>query len=146
LATSGLQSWNTVWNNGQPVTSQSLTAFPGSGVRNVTATAADGSFTVSSYLYGQLQSVTRYDSLYNQLSAVTYTYDPHGRANRVTDARNGTTTNWFNAADQISGTATPAPAAGQSSQVTTNYFDTSGRVWKTTLPDNTSGLVYLANA
>jgi len=62
----------------------------------------------------------------------------HGRANRVTDARNGTTTNWFNAADQINGTATPAPAAGQSSQVTTNYFEISGRIWKTTLPDNTS--------
>lgn len=139
-ATSGLQSWNTVWNNGQPVTSHMQTAFPGGGMHNVTATAADGSFTVSSYLYGQLQSVIRYDSpyFYNQLSAVTYAYDPHGRAKRITDARNGTATNWFNAADQISGTATPAPAAGQSSQVTTNYFDTSGRDWKTTLPDNTS--------
>jgi YD repeat-containing protein len=138
VATSGLQSWNTVWNNSQPVTSHTQTAYPGSGVRNVTATAADGSFTVSSYLYGQLQSVTRKDAINNQLSSINYFYDPHGRANRVTDARNGTTTNWFNATDQISGTATPAPAAGQNSQVTTNFFDTSGRIWKTTLSDNTS--------
>jgi hypothetical protein len=106
-----LQSWNTVWNNGQPVTSHTQTAYPGSGVRTVTATAADGSFTVSSYLYGQLQSVIRYDPGWSPLTQTSYAYDAHGRVNRITDARNGTTTNWFNHADQISGTATPAPAA-----------------------------------
>ncbi|MCW5551781.1 MAG: RHS repeat-associated core domain-containing protein [Verrucomicrobiae bacterium] len=137
-ATSGLQSWNTVWKNGQPVTSHTQAAFPGNGVRTVTATAADGSFTVSSYLYGRLQSVIRNDAGQSPLTETSYAYDAHGRANRITDARNGTSTNWFNVADQISGTATPAPAAGQSSQVTTNYFDTSGRIWKITLPDNTS--------
>ena len=34
-------------------------------------------------------------------------------------------------------TTTP-PATGQDPQVTTNYFDALGRIWKTSLPDNTS--------
>ena len=39
--------------------------------------------------------------------------------------------------DQVSGTATPAPATGQSAEVTTSSFDLMGRVVKTTLPDST---------
>ncbi len=138
MAVNSPQSWNTLWNNGQPVTSHQQTSYPGSGYRNVTATAPDGSYTFSTYLYGQLQSVTRYDSLNSQLSALNYSYDPHGRAQFLTDARNGTTTNWFNNADQVSGTKTPLPGTGAAAQVTTNYFDTTGRLWKTTQADNTS--------
>src|SRR6266545_3996803 len=48
------------------------------------------------------------------------------------------TTFYFNNADQVSGVVTPSPGGGQSAQVTTNYFDNMGRVWKTTLPDGTS--------
>lgn len=132
----GLQTWNTIWNDGQGVTSQSATFYaPGSGLRIVTNTAPDNSYTVTTNQYGRLISATRYDSTGAQLGQVTYGYDAHGRQNTVTDARTGTTTLYFNDADQVSGIVTPAPGAGQSGQVTTNYFDSMGRVWKTVLPD-----------
>src|SRR5262249_7711876 len=62
---------------------------------------------------------------------------PHGRQNTVTDARNGTATNYFNSADSVSGTASPLPAAGQASEVTSNYFDYVGRITAVKQPDNT---------
>jgi hypothetical protein len=37
----------------------------------------------------------------------------------------------------VSGTATPAPVQGQSSQVTTNFFDAMGRTIGSELPDGT---------
>ena len=121
------------WNNGVCLTNSSQTVYarPG-GYRYVTNTAPDGSYAVSTYQNGRLLSVTRQDSNNEQLSSINYAYDSHGRQNQITDARNGTTTYFFNNADQVSGT-TP-----QSGQVTTNFFDNMGRVWKTTLPDNTS--------
>ena len=134
----GLRSWNTVWNNGQSVTSRSQTAFGGSGYRYATNSAPDNSYSVSISRYGTNVSSTRYDSSGNQLASVSFGYDAHGRQSCVTDARNGTTTNWFNEADQVSGTRTPVPGTGQSAQVTTNYFDPSLRTWKSTLADNTS--------
>jgi YD repeat-containing protein len=81
-------------------------------------------------------------------------YDGFWRQNTATDARNGTTTSYFNnmnlvtetgegvkpclCVNAVSGTATPAPASGQSPEVTTNYFDLMSRVVRTTLPDGTS--------
>ncbi len=137
-ATDGLRSWSTAWNNGQALTSRSQTVFGGSGYRYTTNIAPDNSYSVSVSRYGTNVSFTKFDALTNQITSVTFAYDTHGRQNRVTDVRNGTTTNWFNAADQVSSIRTPVPATGQNAQVTTNYFDTSLRVWKTTLPDNTS--------
>jgi len=46
-------------------------------------------------------SVTRFDSGSQQLSSVSYSYDPHGRQSSVTDARNGATTYGYNAADLV---------------------------------------------
>ena len=111
---------------------------PASQQRTVTTTHPDSSQTVSLYTNGLLARVTRSDSSYNPLPTIHYAYDSHGRQSQQIDARNGATTYYHNTADQISGVVTPAPAAGQNPQVTTNYFDTSGRVWKTTLPDGTS--------
>ena len=64
-----------------------------------------------------LLSVTRKDANNQQLSSISYGYDSQGRQNLSTDARTGTTTSFFNNADQVSGTV-------QSGQVTTNFFDT----------------------
>jgi RHS repeat-associated protein len=136
----GLTTWSIVWNNNgaQGVTNQSVTAYSGGNSRTVTTTAADGSFSVSAYQYGQLLSTTRYDANYNQVGQTAYGYDQFGRQNSATDARTGTTTYWFNNMGAVSGTATPAPGPGQSSQVTSNFFDRMGRVTNTTLPDQTS--------
>jgi hypothetical protein len=134
----GLTNWSTTWNGTVGLTTTSATVYSGANTRTVTVTAPDGSYTVSAYRYGQLQSSTRYDANGSQIAQTSYGYDAHWRRNAVTDARTGTTTSWFNNMDQVSGTATPPPASGQSPEVTTNYFDLSGRVVKTTLPDGTS--------
>jgi hypothetical protein len=94
----GLKTWNITWNNGgaQGVTNQTVTAYSSGNNRTVTNMAADGSYSVSAYQYGQLLSTTRYDANYNQIGQTTYGYDQFGRQNTATDARTGTTTTWFN--------------------------------------------------
>ena len=121
------------WNNGVCVTNTTQTAYPTApgGYRYVTNTAPDGSYAVSTYQNGLLLSVTRKDANNQQLSSVSYGYDSQGRQNLSADARTGTTTSFFNSADQVSGTV-------QSGQVTTNFFDNMGRIVRTMLPDNTS--------
>ena len=136
ISTDGLKSWNTVWNGGVAATTQTTTA-PGN-TRTVTAVNPDNSSKVTVYQNGRLTSVTLKDSGGSQIGQTTYAYDAHGRQNTVTDARTGTTTYYFNQADLVNGIVTPAPGSGQSAEVTTNYFDTCLRKWKTTLPDGTS--------
>jgi RHS repeat-associated protein len=132
----GLRSWNTIWNNGTAITSQSRTVYDAAnGYRYVTNIAPDNSYSVAITRYGTNVSVTAFDSLNNQLSSINYSYDSHGRQNSVTDARIGTTTFTFNNADQVVTTTTPVPASGQSAQIITNYFDAMARVWKTALAD-----------
>gem|GEM_PF-646300 len=134
----GLKSWNVLYNNGVSITNSSQTTYDAThGYRVVINTSPDGSTTVTTNVYGRLVSVTCKDANGTQLSQTLYSYDPHGRQNLTTDARNGTSTNFFNNADQTSGTATPAPGAGQASQVVSNIFDAAGRVIATKLPDNT---------
>ncbi|MBI2927414.1 MAG: hypothetical protein HYY24_17090 [Verrucomicrobia bacterium] len=121
-----------------PVTSQTRTVYAGGGNRYVTNTAPDGSYVLSAYLNGRLTSVTRKTSSGTQLSQTTYGYDAHGRQSTVTDARNGTTTFTFNAADQAVTSTTPAPGTGQRAQITTTAYNTSLQAWKITQPDGTS--------
>ena len=103
-------------------------------------TGSDGVQTISSYLNGRLVSVTRKESGVGggQVGQTTYGYDQHGRVLTVTDARNGTTTYAYNTADQVTSVTTPAPGGGYSAQTTTTLYDSSGRAWKTVLPDGTS--------
>jgi RHS repeat-associated protein len=133
----GLKTWSTTWNNGLGVTRQTITAYASGGNRYVTNIAPDASYLVSAYKYGQLVSETRYDNGGNQLGQTSHGYDQHFRNNVFTDARNGSSTNWFNSMDQISGTKTPPPASGQSAQMKSNFFDLMGHVVATKLPDNT---------
>lgn len=133
----GLHTWNIVWNNGVAVTSEQHMKYNNSYCL-VTNIAPDGSYAVVTNQYGRAISQTQRAANGAQVGQVAFNYDTHGRQKVITDARTGSTTNWYNNADQISSTKTPAPAAGQSAQVTTNLFDTMGRIWKTTLPDGTS--------
>ncbi len=137
-STDELKTWQTIWNNGIGVTSQSTTIYAGGGNRYATNTAPDNSYTVSAYQYVQLVSVTSYDSGNNQLSFTSYSYDAYGRRNIVTDGRNGATTLTFNNADLVQTSTTPAPGGGQTAQVTTTWYDTMLRATNIVQPDNTS--------
>ena len=142
----GLQSWNVTYNNGVGLTNHSLTTYLGGGVVVVTNIAPDGSYSVTTNQNGQVISVTQNDANGVQISQTTFGYDPHGRQNTVTDARNGSTTSFFNAADQVVATLTPSPDGIQAGQFITNILDSMGRVIQTILPDNTSVTnVYYAN-
>jgi len=130
-STDGLKAWNSSFG----ATNISQTLYAGSGNRYVTNTAPDGSFAVSVFQNGLLQSVTRKDASGNQLSSTTYAYDAHGRRKSVTDARNGKTSYTFDNADRITGVTTPLPGTGQAAQTTTYSFDFAGRTTRTGLPD-----------
>ena len=143
----GLQSWNITWNNGVGVTNYSRTVYdPTNGYVTAISVAPDGSTTVSASQSGRLISVTWYDTniahvgdmFGHQISQTIYGYDAHGRQNTVTDARCGTTTSFFNNADQVTATLTPSPDGIQAGQLTTNVLDSMGRVIQTILPDSTS--------
>ena len=137
VSTDGLRSWNTVWNNGVGVTSQSVTVYAGNGYRYVTNTGPDNSYTDTTYHYGQMVSTKQHASNGDQIGQASYGYDAFYRQNTMTDARNGTTTKYYNNADQVTSIVTPPPASGQSAEVTTNTFDQMGRELATTQPDNT---------
>lgn len=77
--------------------------------------------------------MTREDSGGGQIGLSSYGYDGHGRVRTVTDARNGTSINLDNAADQITTVSTPAPGGSYLSQTTTTSYDNMGRAWKVTL-------------
>src|ERR1044071_6617040 len=137
VSADGLQSWSTIHpDSSTSVVSSNRTVYAGSGNRYQTNVAPDGSFTVSAFSYGRLASVTRKDSLNNQLSSVSHSYDSHGRQSMATDARNGTTAYTFNNADQVTSVTTPNPGTrGGSAQTTTTDYDVSKRVWRLTQPD-----------
>jgi RHS repeat-associated protein len=137
--TDGLRSWQVQFRDGLTgITNQTRTVYAGGGYRYVTNTAPDGSFDITTYLYGRLQSVARKDPSRNQLSATTYSYDSHGRQQTVTDARNGATTYAYNNADQVISVATPVPGPGYAAQTTLTYYDSSLRATNLVQPDGTS--------
>jgi RHS repeat-associated protein len=120
------------------LTNETRTVYAGSGLRYVTNTAPDGTRAIATYINGRLTLSSNWNAQVSNLGWTSYSYDAHGRRDSMTDARNGKTTFYFNPADKQNGELTPSPDGAQAGQLTTNYFDTSGRVWKTTLPDNTS--------
>jgi hypothetical protein len=62
----------------------------------------------------------------------------HGRQNVITDARTGSVTNYFNNADQVSGTRLPSADGIQSPQISSNLFDNMGRIVTNILADSTT--------
>src|SRR5205823_222239 len=117
----GLHTWQVNFG----LTNETVTTYIGAGERHLGSKAPDSSYTLTISQSGRPTSTTRYesDSLANQLSATTFGYDPHGRRNESSDARNGTTTFWFNNADQVSSTRTPSPDGTLPGLITTNFFD-----------------------
>jgi RHS repeat-associated protein len=136
-STDGLRTWRVrEGNNGS--SGVSLTNYtlvtPGT-TRTVLNVAEDGTSSLSTYSFGRLMSVARYNAAGGSLGGTSYSYDAYGRQKSVTDARAGTTSYTYNDADQVVTVTQPAPAPGQSSLTTTTSYDSSRRAWKVTQPD-----------
>jgi YD repeat-containing protein len=108
------------------------------GGRTLTRTNVDQSYAVTVYQDGRMTSSRRYDANDVELTETTYAYDEHGRQETSTDERNGATTFTLNNADQITSKTTPIPSTGQSALVTSNLYNSMGRIWKIIQPDLTS--------
>jgi RHS repeat-associated protein len=142
-ATTTLTNWNISYRDVNISITNFTTVVPGTSRTNLSMNP-DGSWTTSVYSYGQLASVTGYDSQANRISGATYTYDAQGRQYQVTDARNGATTYAYNNADLISSVTTPAPGSGQSAEITSTYYNKMLQATNVVQPDGTSAYsVYL---
>ena len=136
-STDGLKSWQSVFKDqSTEVITSSQTVYPGSGVRTETTTYPDSSSVVKSYSYGRLSTVTRKNSSGGQVTKATYAYDVHGRVSSITDERNGATKYFYNKADQVTNSVSPAIGIGLVQQTQTAY-DSQGRVIAVTQPDGT---------
>ncbi len=134
----GLRIWQTI----RGLTTRNVTVLDGAGGRTVTTTAPDGVKTVQVFAGDHLVSAVTTTAADQPLTAVSYSYDPHGRVSAVTDARNGATTFTYYADDQINTVTTPDPdttrsGAGYDPQVITYTYDSAGRVQAVTQPDGT---------
>src|SRR6185503_11081566 len=125
----GLRAWTTAF--GQTNKTQLLFT---NGNRYVIRTAPDGTAAVSTYNTGRLASVQVTNAALGSLRSFTFGYDTHGRPNRLTDARTGTTTNTFYDDDRVLATYTPAPGPGQASIGRSFTYDSRGRLQFTYLP------------
>ena len=114
------------------------TTYPGNGIRMETVTMPDQSKTISTYMNGRLESVTRSDAANQMLSRVIYTYDAHGRQSKIIDARSGMTTLTYNDGDQVVSVTAPPPGTGQSAPVTQYEYNEMGQVLRTVLPDGSA--------
>ncbi|MBL9166811.1 MAG: RHS repeat-associated core domain-containing protein [Verrucomicrobiales bacterium] len=133
-STDGLRTWQTSFG----LTRNSVRTTPINASWTVTATEPDNTYSITLYATGRLASVTRYASNNVQIAKTTYGYDTHGRQHQTTDARNGTTTQAYNSADQVISVTTPVAGNGQGAQTTSVEYNNRGRVFKTTYPDSTS--------
>ena len=134
VSTDGLRRFSTEFGK----TNTTMHFWAGNGIHVITNMSPDGAFTVITNQFGQLVTETEYDSNGFQLGRTLYGYDGHRRNRWKTDARNGTTTNEFDNADRVIAIATPAASAIEASQVTSNLYDSVGRIWKTVYPDGTA--------
>jgi RHS repeat-associated protein len=132
----GLRSWQTV----RGLTTSTVVTPDGAGGRTVVTTAPDGTVSTKVYANGRLASQTTSHPSLGHLAGATFVYDPHGRLQTSTDARNGTTTYAYFADDQIHTVTTPDPdptrsGDGYDAQTTTFGYDAAGRQNTVTQPD-----------
>ena len=96
----------------------------------------DGSAETRSYSQGRLVSKTVAASTGTPvIESVSHTYDPHGRVQSSTDARNGVTSFTYDSMDRVLSVTTPAPGSGIPAQTTIQAYDSMGRETVTILPD-----------
>ena len=116
-----------------PVGWQRVTA----GVRYVTNTAPDGTYTVAVSQQGRPLSQAQYGPQGKLLAQTAWSYDELGRRRTATDARNGATTYAYDLLDRVLSVTSPAPGDGAPAQTTGYCYDAFGRSTALTNADNT---------
>jgi len=131
----GLRSWSFT----PAGTNQSRTVYAPGGFRYTTNVAPDNSYSITAYQNGLLAWTKRFDSQATQISGTSYAYDPYGRQNQVTDARNSTSTVMYNNADLVVTNITPNPGTpGASPQVTATFYNQMLQATNVLTPDGTN--------
>ena len=132
ISADGRSQWITRW--GQPSTA--VIAYGAGATRTETFTRPDTSTETRSYSQGRIVSeIVAASGGTPVLRSVSYLYDPHGRLETATDARNGATTYTYDDMDRVLSVTTPAPGPGLPAQTTGHLYDSMGRETVTTLPD-----------
>jgi RHS repeat-associated protein len=138
-STDGRRSWSTVYRDGTtPVMTYSEVGTVSSGIRTDKVVNPDLTSVERVYTQGRLTTVREKDSAGAQVSSVTYAYDPHGRLSSQTDARNGATSFTYYDSDSLQSTLAPVLGNGEPRQVTTSYYDSTGRNNGQLLPDGST--------
>ncbi len=132
------------WQTDHGLTTHSTSVYGSGGTRAETTTAPDGTVITRLLTYDRQTSVTVSHPNLGQLSATTYAYDPHGRLQTMTDARNGATSYTYFDDDQLQTVTTPDPdttrsGAGYDAQTTTFGYDSAGR--RSTIAQADGGVV-----
>jgi YD repeat-containing protein len=130
----GRVGWSRQHDGPRTLTTRSERSISINGASVTTRVHPDGSTSSMQFQFGRLLSSTWTAADGTVIEHADYTYDAHGRASRATDARNGATLVSFNDADQITRLTTPAPAVGESPQVTLVDYDQLGRAWRIVQP------------
>jgi YD repeat-containing protein len=136
-STAGTTAWSAIWNGASSATTKFQITYPTTGTTRLTETFPNLATQVIDSIADRVQSITDKNSSGTQITKTSYVYDAHGRAASVTDARDGTTTRTFNAADQVVSVTTPAPGGGGNAQTTTATYDGLGRIFRVQQPDGT---------
>jgi RHS repeat-associated protein len=133
ISTHGRSRWASYWGQN----STAVISYGAGASRTEIFTQPDGSTETRIYTQDRLVSETIAASGGNPiLKSISYSYDPHGRLQSATDARNGTTSVSYDAMDRILAVTSPVPALASSAQTTARTYDSMGRVTTTTLADN----------
>jgi RHS repeat-associated protein len=127
----GTRSWLT--RHGRTTTTQWLR--PGAGVETWIETGPDGVATETRFEHGRPTRVQVSHPELGILREVTCGYDAHGRLQRETDARTGTTEYAHDAADRVIAVTAPAAGAGEPRATTRYEYDALGRVARLQYPD-----------
>jgi RHS repeat-associated protein len=136
----GTQTWSTQWG----LTTHTTTAMDRANQRRtVTTQNPDGTTAVTIFEQGRQKSVTRLDKNGARVTQTTFAYDPFGRLQTQTDARNGPTSYTYYDDGQLHTVTTPDPDPGASGPgldpQTTSYVHyrdpANGITTVTTLPD-----------
>ena len=129
----GRSQWVTRWGQ----SSTAVITYGAGATRSETFTRPDGSTETRSYSQGRLISnISAGAGGTPVIKSVSYGYDPHGRVQSTTDARNGATTYTYDDMDRVLSVTTPVPSPGLLSQTTIQAYDSMGRETVTSLPDN----------
>ena len=85
-----------------------------------------GCYVISHPQKGLVQSRTSFGSNAQQLGKAGFTYDAFLRIASSTDARNGATVYWYNAADQVTTVVSAPPTHSQGPQQTAIFMTAAG--------------------